>query len=59
MTKTLKEDMADNDGIRAAFYAYKNQEKDGKTMPGFEHFTDDQLFFINYGVVSSTPSVHF
>ncbi|XP_052092448.1 neprilysin-3-like [Mytilus californianus] len=47
--KTLNENLCDNLGVRAAFYAYKKFKYDrniGERVPGLP-FTDDQLFFIN------------
>ncbi|CAC5413370.1 MMEL1 [Mytilus coruscus] len=47
--KTLNENLCDNLGVRAAFYAYKKFKHDrniSEKVPGLP-FTDDQLFFIN------------
>ncbi|CAC5413371.1 MMEL1 [Mytilus coruscus] len=47
--KTLNENLCDNIGVRAAFYAYKKFKHDrniSEKVPGLP-FTDDQLFFIN------------
>ncbi|KAI6177463.1 Phosphate-regulating neutral endopeptidase [Aphelenchoides bicaudatus] len=49
-TRTLNENMADNDAVRAAFLAYKSQPKSCKTVPGYEHYSSDQAFFIGFGV---------
>uniref|UniRef100_A0A0N5CF07 Peptidase_M13 domain-containing protein n=1 Tax=Strongyloides papillosus TaxID=174720 RepID=A0A0N5CF07_STREA len=49
----LKEDIADNGGLKIAFRAYKSYHKSiGKVtpkIPGFAKYTGDQMFFINYG----------
>lgn len=51
---TLTENIADNGGIRAAFRAFKkhlkeNPQEANHTIAGFEHYTQEQLFFIAYG----------
>ncbi|XP_031766921.2 endothelin-converting enzyme 2-like [Galleria mellonella] len=50
--KTLGENIADNGGVREALLALKRhlhmygpEEK----LPGFEHMTSEQLFFLSYG----------
>lgn len=46
--------MADNGGLNQAFTAYKKfVEKVGREpkLPGFENYTNYQLFFIAYGNV--------
>ncbi|CEF62324.1 Phosphate-regulating neutral endopeptidase [Strongyloides ratti] len=49
---TLKEDIADNGGIKLAHKAYKKhiekKKEDKLKIPGFEKYTGEQLFFINY-----------
>lgn len=51
---TLGENIADNGGLREAYYAYKLYELNyGQEMnlPGLEHFTHEQLLFISFGNV--------
>lgn len=47
---TLGENIADAGGLSAAFQAWKQLEKKspGKRLPGLQHFTKEQLFFISY-----------
>lgn len=52
---TLGENIADNGGLREAYYAYKlhvEANGDEQLLPGFEHFTHEQLLFISFGNVS-------
>lgn len=52
---TLGENIADNGGLREAYYAYKMYtDKFGREqlLPGFEHFSHEQLLFISFGNVS-------
>ncbi|KAI1297234.1 Neprilysin-1 [Halotydeus destructor] len=49
---TLGENIADNGGLREAYYAYHSRvgtllNMDG-LLPGFEKYTVDQMFFISY-----------
>ncbi|XP_065358799.1 endothelin-converting enzyme 2 [Calliphora vicina] len=50
---TLGENIADNGGMREAFYAYrlfvKENGREKTKLPGLEHFTHEQLFFISFG----------
>ncbi|CAO1440505.1 unnamed protein product [Diamesa serratosioi] len=59
---TLGENIADNGGLREAFYAYnyyvQTFGKEAK-LPGFESYNAEQLFFISFGNLwceSITPS---
>ncbi|KPI34534.1 Endothelin-converting enzyme 1 [Cyphellophora attinorum] len=47
---TLGENIADAGGVSAAFSAWKKRaaEKKNQNLPGLEHFTQEQLFFVNY-----------
>ena len=47
---TLGENVADAGGIHAAFHAWKKREAESpsKLLPGLDHFSKDQLFFLNY-----------
>ncbi|KAI9363314.1 hypothetical protein BD770DRAFT_469954 [Pilaira anomala] len=50
---TLSENIPDNGGLKLAYNAYrkhvKNNASDG-ILPGFENFTEEQLFFISHGL---------
>lgn len=55
ITYSTGENIADNGGLREAYYAYKLYvEANGKEqlLPGFEQFTHEQLLFISFGNVS-------
>ena len=50
---TLGENIADNGGMREAFHAYRlyirEHGREKMKLPGLEHFTHEQLFFISFG----------
>lgn len=51
---TLGENIADNGGLREAFYAYKlytDKYGEEQLLPGFENFSHEQLLFISFGNV--------
>lgn len=51
----MGENIADNGGLREAYYAYKlYTDKYGREqlLPGFESFSHEQLLFISFGNVS-------
>ncbi|KAI2631671.1 peptidase family M13 [Xylaria nigripes] len=47
---TLGENIADAGGISAAYAAWKKRQESSpdKNLPGLDHFTQDQLFFVFY-----------
>jgi endothelin-converting enzyme len=47
---TLGENIADAGGLSAAFQAWqrRSRETPNKNLPGLEHFTQEQLFFVSY-----------
>lgn len=47
---TLGENIADAGGLSASFQAWKRRagEKPNMDLPGLEHFTQDQLYFVSY-----------
>ena len=47
---TLGENIADAGGLSAGFGAWKrrNCQKPDESLPGLDHFTHDQLFFVSY-----------
>ncbi|KAI5638947.1 peptidase family m13 domain-containing protein [Phthorimaea operculella] len=50
--KTLGENIADNGGVREALVALHQHMRHSPPepkLPGFEHFTPEQLFFLSYG----------
>lgn len=53
---TQGENIADNGGIKQSYYAYRNLMtsiggEEDETMPGLEHLSGDQLFFLNFAQV--------
>lgn len=52
--QTLDENIADNGGLRIAFYAYKNyvekNEKE-KILQGFKKYSNEQMFFLAFANV--------
>merc|ERR1712121_572608 len=51
---TLGENIADNGGIRESFLAFREWQKSGQSdviLPGFEAFTEEQLFFLGFSQV--------
>ncbi|XP_058824911.1 neprilysin-11-like isoform X2 [Topomyia yanbarensis] len=58
-TLTLGENIADNGGLRQAFWAYRLFAKEHgleSSLPGFEDFTHEQLLFISFANVSFVRS---
>lgn len=54
---TVGENIADNGGLREAYEAYALRRKESVVpeegmLPGFEDFSEEQLFFISYANVS-------
>ncbi|KAF2901565.1 hypothetical protein ILUMI_04622 [Ignelater luminosus] len=58
--QTLAENLADNGGLHHAFLAYRNYVKkhgDEPKLPGFESFSNTQMFFIAFGSIwCETPN---
>lgn len=53
--QTFDENIADNVGLRESYRAYlKYVEQNGKEkrLPGLEHLSPNQLFFIRYSIVT-------
>jgi predicted metalloendopeptidase len=54
---TLGENIADNGGLRESLRAYRRfRERNGPepTLPGFEDYSDEKLFFLSFANVSET-----
>ncbi|XP_018319992.1 endothelin-converting enzyme homolog isoform X2 [Agrilus planipennis] len=52
--RTLAENLADNGGFHHAYWAYQRHKANHlseKILPGFQHFSENQLFFIAYGSI--------
>ena len=55
---TLRENIADNGGVREAFRAFKRvQARLEPRLPGLEQYTPNQLFFLGYATVSNMQAV--
>ncbi|CAF1215884.1 unnamed protein product [Rotaria sordida] len=56
--QTQDEDIADNGGLKAAFYAYqkwaKNNVNVDKKLPGLTQYSTEQMFFIHFAHVGCT-----
>ncbi|CAF1317966.1 unnamed protein product [Rotaria sordida] len=56
--QTQDEDIADNGGLKAAFYAYqkwaKNNVNVDKKLPGLTQYSSEQMFFIHFAHVGCT-----
>lgn len=54
--QTLDENIADAGGLKISLYAFKRyvDKESPCTIPGFEHFSTDQIFFMAYAAVYCT-----
>ena len=53
--QTLGENIADNGGVRQSYMAYqkyKSRKGSEPRLPGFEDYTQEQMFFISYAQVN-------
>ncbi|XP_072047749.1 membrane metallo-endopeptidase-like 1 isoform X2 [Amphiura filiformis] len=50
-TQTLGENIADNGGIRESLKAYRDNHDDYVKLPGFEDYSPEQLFFLNFAQI--------
>ncbi|CAF3791141.1 unnamed protein product [Adineta steineri] len=53
--QTQGENIADNGGVKEAFYAYQKWARENgdlnKKLPGLKNYSTEQLFFMNYGQI--------
>lgn len=54
----LDENIADNGGVREAFYALFNESSDEKLLTGFEDWSDRKMFFLSYANVRCLKQSH-
>lgn len=54
-TNTIRENIADNGGLREAFKALKKNQKRLTVLKTVRNYTPEQLFFISFGTVSFPP----
>ncbi|XP_055945178.1 neprilysin-1-like [Argiope bruennichi] len=55
VANTIDEDIADNEGLKIAYLAYKQWEKDnGPEKSTFKNYTSEQMFFLSFGSVWCT-----
>lgn len=53
--KTLNEDIADNGGIKAAYKAAFKGINEEERLPGFEKWSNKQMFFLSYANIFCRP----